>query len=524
MTQHEERDHEMNMTEGAGDARRPQSNEAEEGVLCAMMEDMELAWDKFGSRLRSELFYHPRRSILAHAMIDMHVSAMPVDIVTLTGWLRKSGQLDKVGGPAGVTDLLPVRHSPLFALEHYMATVEDMAARRLLLAQAGEMRKTAFDYTQPWRAGLEATEQALFNLHEKTSHGGMVPIGRLVPGVLGQLEKAMNSRGHVTKGIATGMTSLDRITMGIEPGLFILGARPSKGKTAAMMQMALNIGLGQGDYEEFRQEPMDVGIFSLETGDVNLARRALLNLAAVNMRRIADGLLSYAEKDAITEQAKRLMSAKIHIEACYGLSIQDLRARARMMVKRLGLKVIMIDYLQLITSTSKRAQQNRQAEVAEASVGLKHLAHELQIPIIALAQLNREADVARPRASQLRDCGQIEQDADYIALLCDPPEWASQNDPEDCPWTYLGIDLVKNKDGATTNGLDPLVQRFDREFFRLTSLERKLLSNDEDERQQNFQPRPKVDHDRPTRGRGRPRKDGSSGTARPDDSSSMFED
>jgi len=516
-------DHDPTATYG-----HPQSNEAEEAVLCAMMENMEKSWDSFGRRLRTELFHHPRRRLLCHAMIDMHVSNLPVDVVTVTDWLRKAGDLEKVGGPGGVTDLLPTSFSPLAAVEYYLATLEDMAARRLLLDQAAEMRNAAFDYTTDWRLTIEATEQSLFDLHAKTSHNGMVHISTLVPDVLTELDRAMNSRGHVTRGLATGFTSLDRITMGIEPGLFIIGARPSMGKTALAMQLALNIGLGadfgMGDYDEFNQPAKDVGILSLETGDVNLARRALLNLAAINMRRIADGMLSNAEKLSVTESAKRLMKAKIHIEASYGLSIQDFRARARLMVKKLNLKCLIVDYLQLMTSTSKKAGANRQIEVAEVSVGLKHLSHELKIPIFALAQLNREGDCARPKASMLRDCGQIEQDADYVALLCQAPEWASDGEAEETPWQWLGLDIVKNKDGGTTNGLDPLVLRFDKEFFRLSSRETKLFSNNKEQRQ-GYTPQPKYDAtQREKRPRGRPRKDGSSGTDRPDDSEAMFDD
>lgn len=498
--------------------RTPQCNESEQGVLCAMMENMEHAWAQFGPRLRDELFHHPRRRILCHAMIDMHVSALPVDIITLTQWLRTSGELEQVGGPSGVSDLMPMDYSPLTAVEHYLVTLEDMAARRLLLVQADEMRKTAYDYTQPWRSGLEATEQALFNLHAKTSHGGMVHISKLLPQVMTQIETAMNSRGHVTKGIATGFTSLDRTTMGIEPGLFIIGARPSKGKTAFAMQLALNLGLGcehgMGDYDEFNQPALDVGIFSLETGDVNLARRALLNIASINMRRIADGLFSAKEMELVRQSLGWLMKAKIHIEASYGLSIQELRAQARMMVKKLGLKALIVDYLQLLVSTSRKAQQSKQVEIAEVSVGLKHLAHELQIPIFALAQLNRDGDCARPKAIHIRDCGQVEQDADYVALLCDAPEWVSQNDTDDTPWGYLGFDLVKNKDGPTTNGVDPMVLKFFKECFRLTSMERKLFSNNEDQRQGAPQ------HDgtaRPKRPRGRPRKDGGATTGSDDE-------
>jgi replicative DNA helicase len=291
--------------------------------------------------------------------------------------------------------------------------------------------------------------------------------------------------------------------------MFVIGARPSKGKTTLLMQIVLNIGLGQGDYPEFRQEPQPVGVFSLETNDTNLVRRGLLNLAGINMRRLQDGLMSRAEQQGLMAASEQIMGSKIYIEACYGLTIQELRAKARNAVRKHGLKAIFIDYLQLMQTTAAvRKSGNRQAELAEISIGVKMLGHELNIPVFVLAQLNRDGDVARPKMSQLRDCGQIEQDADYCVLLCDPPEWAGANDPEDCPWTYLGLDVVKQKDGATTTGGDPLAVRFDQEFFRLTSIEQKLFSNNPEQRQPI---KPKFDHNREKRPRGRPRKEPQAG-------------
>lgn len=487
----------------------PVDKTAEEALLGAMIWDISGLYARHGGRLKDELFHSDLTRCLAHAIIDMHVSAQDVDVVTLTNWLRKSGELEKMGGPSRVTEIWArTSQSPgLGFVENYLKILEGMATRRMLLKQSEALAIAAVNYELPPEDALAEAEAALFDLHAKESHDGMEHVSKIIPAVVHEIQETVNRKGHVTSGIATGFTSLDRMFMGLKPGVHYVAARPSKGKTAFMMQIALNVGMGMGDYPEFDQSPMEVGIFSLETNKVSLVKRGLLNLAQLNMQRMRDGQMSRAQQEALVEQSKRLMQSKIFVEASFGLSIQNFRVKARMLMKKLNLKLIMVDYLQLMTSTSKKSAGSREREVAEISYGLSMAGHELGIPIICLAQLNREGDVPRPKVSSLRESGQIEQDAQTISILCDAPEWASRGDPEDAPWKYVGVDVGKQKDGPTTNGTDPVVVRFDNEFYRMTSIDEKLFSQRAEERQTSQQPRDKSSYDRPRGPRGRPRKD-----------------
>ncbi len=494
----------------------PWDEEAEKGMLSCLLQDPARWMSESITKLPPEAFYHVAHETIYRRLIVLHDRQAPIELVSVSNALRDAEELDKVGGPAYVSDLfvfIPVTSH----WAYYLAIILNKWHLRRVMATAQSIMDDArrfghedTDTDLPQFVGR--CEQRLFEIYqelaEKTSRRGLVPVSAIMPEVLDQMEKAMASRGHTTRGIATGLTALDRITLGIEAGMFVIGARPSKGKTALVMQMALNIGLGQGDYPEFRQEPLPVGIFSLETNDANLVRRGLLNLAGINMNRLRDGFMSDQEKAQLIASARQLNRSNIYVEACYGLTIQELRAKARNAVRKHGLRCLIIDYLQLMqTDSAVRKTGNRQAELAEISIGVKMLSHELDIPIFVLAQLNREGDCPRPKMSQIRDCGQIEQDADYCALLCDAPDWIGRDDPEDAPWTYVGLDIAKQKDGATTLHTDPLPIRFDKEFFRMSSVDEKLFSNNPDKRQPTAPQ--KYDANRPKRPRGRPRKDGS---------------
>jgi replicative DNA helicase len=186
--------------------------------------------------------------------------------------------------------------------------------------------------------------------------------------------------------------------------------------------------------------------------------------------------MSRQQKDELGAAVTELAQSQIYLHESFGMSIQELRATARMMVARHGIKLILVDYLQLLTSSSKAAQYSRQAMIAEVSTGLKHLAHEFDIPVIALAQLNREGDKARPSMADLRESGQIEQDADYIGMICDAGQGGGE-DGEVVEDEFMGIDIAKNKDGPTTTDGNPLVLYFDKSIFRLRSWTDSLLSN-----------------------------------------------
>mgnify|MGYP000293583813 CR=1 FL=1 len=490
--------------------RFPLDPRAEQAVISAMMWDMPTVFEKYGGRLKSELWHVELNREIAMAIVDMHVSAIDVDVVSVTHWLREHNQLERIGGPARVSELLlTLSNSPtLHQLDYHLKILEGMSARRLMLKQSEALAIAALDYSQSSDQALAQAEAALFDVHAKGTHDGMEHVSKIIPAVIDEIDETIKRKGHVTSGVATGFTSLDRMFMGLKPGVHYVAARPSKGKTAYMMQIALNVGLGMGDYPEFDQAPTGVAIYSLETNKVSLVKRGLLNLAALNMQRIKDGQFSRAQQDDLKSKAMKMNGSKIYVEASFGLSIQNFRVKVRMLLKKHPeIKLIMIDYLQLMTSSSKKAEGSREREVAEISCGLSMAGHELKIPIICLAQLNREGDVSRPKASSLRESGQIEQDAQTITMLCDAPEWVSKDDPEDAPWAYLGADVVKQKDGPTTNGIDPVVMRFDKEFYRLTSTDEKLFSNQSQQHQPSAGPREKSNYDRQKGPRGRPRKD-----------------
>jgi replicative DNA helicase len=347
------------------------------------------------------------------------------------------------------------------------------------------MAAAATDTTQAWKAAIEKAEGDLFNLHEQSTKRGTRHIKEVVNEVVDEIQLAYNNKGHIAGGVQLGFTDLDRVIMGLKTGLFVIAARPSRGKTVLACQIALNVGTGRGHYHEFKQAPIPVLFFSLETTDRALTRRMLLNEWTVPISKARDGLMSRAEQDKLGAAVAELRRSHIWLHESFGMTIQELRATARMQISRLpertdGLPkcVVLLDYLQLISSSSRRAQQSRQIEIAEISMGLKHLAHEFDIPVITLAQLNRDGDKARPGMADLRESGQIEQDADYIGMICDAPEELTQGeDGLPSEQEYMGFDLAKNKDGPTTTDGAPLVFPFDKSIFRLRSWSDSLLSN-----------------------------------------------
>lgn len=469
----------------AGDPRLnvalPEAPESEGCLLSMLMNAPGEVWQEFAHRMKGHLFAHPARLTMFMLVVELHTGGVELELTTFTGMLRQRGELDLVGGPAEVTLAWQLFQIPQRGMiEHHVKVLEEMHVRRGMIRAAWGMVATARDTTVPWKKGLEKAEGDLFNLHAATSRRGTRHIKEVVPEIVNEIETAYANKGHVTSGMALGFTDLDRTLMGLKTGLFIVAARPSKGKTVFGCQVALNVGaaVGREHYPEFNQEALPVLFFSLETTDRALTRRMLFNRWTVPITEARNGTISRLNQDKLKTSARELMGSKIYLHEAYGMSIQEMRATTRQMVARHGIKLIIVDYLQLLTSESKAAQYSRQAMVAEVSIGLKHLAHEFDIPVIALAQLNRDGDVARPTMAHLRECGQIEQDADYIAMICDAPEAEGGEDDLPSEDQFMGLDLVKNKDGPTTTDGPPIVLKFDKSIFRLRSSTDKLLSND----------------------------------------------
>jgi replicative DNA helicase len=292
---------------------------------------------------------------------------------------------------------------------------------------------------------LDEVERDILKMSESRSGGTIEPVKSLVNKAIGMVENYFNRQGTLG-GLASGFAELDRMTDGMHGGeMIIIAARPSMGKTSLAMNIAESVVLNQ---------KLPVGVFSLEMTAESLVLRMLCSNARVNLRNIREGFMSESDFPKLTSSAGKMSSAPLYIDDTPGLSILQLRTRARRMWQQHGIKLFVIDYLQLLHSTSRRAQENRQQEIAEISSGIKALAKELKIPIIVLAQLNREMEKdksRKPRLSDLRESGSIEQDADLVGLLYKPAtedEDAPQTEdsPEGIPVNLL---IAKQRNGPT---------------------------------------------------------------------------
>jgi replicative DNA helicase len=471
----------------------PHSPDAEEGVLACLMNDPETYMPESITKLKADAFHSDTFREIFHTMQDLFICESPVTPVTVADRLRQAGNLDKVGGASRISELYTTTPASASIWAYCLEQMLDHWTTRRLIRASAETIVAAQNFrksepTQKAHHLVVEAEGRLTELQPASSRNGLQHIRHLLPGAVDDITRAYSNRGHVTRGIATGFTDLDRATMGIETGLFILAARPSKGKTVAMLQMAKNMGFGVADYSPFEQAPLPGGIWSLETEAQRLVRRMLCSHAQINLGRARDGMMSRQSQDDLRAAVPLFMASNIYLEACFGLSIQEFRVKVRQAVKRFGLKWVMVDYLQLLSSSSRAAQMSRTTMMAEVSNGLKALAHELDIPIFALAQINRDGDKPRPSMADIKDSGQIEQDADYIAILCDADGGDKDNatDDDDDPDgpQFVGLDLVKLKEGKTTSDGPPIRIRFDKEFFRMVSTTDKLFSNNPNQRQQ----------------------------------------
>jgi replicative DNA helicase len=260
-----------------------------------------------------------------------------------------------------------------------------------------------------------------------------------------QIEKVYENRGSVT-GLPTGFTEFDQMTSGLHQAeMIVIAARPSMGKTALAMNIAEHVALVEGK---------PVAVFSLEMSSQQLVQRLLCSRAKVNLQRVRNGFLSERDFPSLTAAASRLAAAKLFIDDSPGLSIAELRAKARRLVASHQVQLLVIDYLQLLRSTSRRAQDNRQIEISEISGGIKSLAKELNIPIIVIAQLNRQPDArakegGRPRLSDLRESGSIEQDADVVGLLVRPEYYETDEEAKQEKAGEAELIIAKQRNGPT---------------------------------------------------------------------------
>src|SRR5881628_1804571 len=391
----------------------PHSVDAEQGVLGSMLISPRETIAECVEKINEEYFYVPAHRTIYDVLVDLWNAGQAIDLITFTQVLRDRNLLDSVGGAAFVTSLFTF--VPTAAnVGYYLDIVRDKYILREIISAATESVRRAYEEQDEVNNLLDEVEQRIFAVGEDRFKGEMLSMKEQVMSTLESIEKLFENKGAIT-GVSTGFRDLDKLTSGLHSSeMIVIAARPSMGKTALAMNIAEHAAI---------EVKLPVAIFSLEMSAQQLVQRMLCSRARVNLAKTRDGFLAEADFPKLTHAASKLAEAKIFIDDTAGLTILELRAKARRLKAQHDVQLIIVDYLQLLRSTSRRAQDNRQLEISEISAGLKGLAKELKIPIIVVAQLNRQPEQrtgGKPRLSDLRESGSIEQDADLVGLLVRP--------------------------------------------------------------------------------------------------------
>ena len=386
----------------------PHNLEAERCVLGSIILDNPLISEAIEFVGKDDFYLGNHRAIFER-MIQLYEASRPIDFVTLTDELRNCGQLDSIGGAAYISSLID-GVPRVSNLEYYARIVREKATLRNLIKRSSEIINTCYEQQDDVDAVLDSAEKAIFDLAGSRIRAGFQSITEIARRSLKKIETAASQREMIT-GIATGFTELDQLTSGLQPSdLVIVAARPSMGKTA----LALNIGTHAAVLGK------TVGLFSLEMSSDQLLIRMICSEARIDAHKLRTGYLSKDEWRKITETVGRLAAVKIFIDDTPGVSLLETRAKARRLQAEHGLDLLIVDYLQLM-SGGKARYENRQQEISSISRGLKGLAKEMNIPLVALSQLSRAPEQRtgqhRPQLSDLRESGSIEQDADLVLFI-----------------------------------------------------------------------------------------------------------
>jgi len=385
----------------------PQNIEAEESILSAILIDNDALLDVIEA-LGPEDFYRTAHQKIYEAITDLFDKAEPVDLVTLANKLKEKGQLEVVGGAsylARLVDTVPLAVNA----RHYAKIVHDKASLRRLIEKANAIVKRCFEERGEAEDVIDFAESAVFELSEQKARQSFYPLSKIILGNIETLEENQGNRSLVT-GVPTGFNQLDNLTSGLQNSdLIILAARPSMGKTALALNIARNAAVDGN---------IPVAVFSLEMSKEQLSLRMLCSEARIDSSRLRGGFFSMEDWHRLTDAAGILSESPIYIDDSPSLSAMEIRAKARRLKMDKNIGLIIIDYLQLMQGRS--SAERRDLEISEISRGLKALAKELELPVMALSQLNRMLEQRtdkRPRLSDLRESGALEQDADVVAFI-----------------------------------------------------------------------------------------------------------
>ncbi|MGF1655592.1 MAG: replicative DNA helicase [Verrucomicrobiales bacterium] len=388
----------------------PHSADAEKALLSSILFDANALLPECIERLQPGPFYIPAHQIIYETMVEMWDQKVAIDWVTLSDQLTKRKSLDKVGGVLGLHNILSSVHSADLA-SYYLDIVQEKATLRRLITTCNDCSRRSYFAEEGVSSLLDTVESEIFAITQKTSVGTVIPMARLAMEVVDEVETLIKNKGQLS-GVPFGFADLDKLTTGMHGGeMLVLAARPGMGKTSFALNVVEHVALHQ---------KLPVAVFSLEMTSKELSKRMICSHGRVDMQKVRSGQIGAQDFPNFTNAASDFSESPIYIDDSGRISILDLRARSRRMKSRYKIELIVVDYLQLVYSDSKRAQDGRQSEVAEVSAGIKALAKELNIPILVLAQLNRNPENregGKPRLSDLRESGSIEQDADVVMLL-----------------------------------------------------------------------------------------------------------
>jgi len=383
----------------------PNAIEAEAALLGSMILDWRVCGEVLQMLHGPDDFYKPAHAAIYETLIELYDANQSIDVVQLNQRLRDKQQLEKVGGVDYLIELAESVPSAS-AAQHYAQIVRDKAVLRRLIDASGRILYDAYNADSPASELLDTAEQAIFQIRQAGTSNDASNLKELLQETFDQLE---SQDGRLLTGVETGFFELDEMTNGLQSGeMIVVAARPSMGKTAFVLNMAEHIAANN-------QQP--VGVFSLEMGKQQLAQRLLCARSGVDAHKLRRNMLGRDDFAQLSVAVGELSEAPLYIDDTPGLTLLELRAKARRMAARYDVQAILIDYLQLMSAPGA---ESRQQEVSNISRGIKALGRELNIPVVCLSQLNRQPEGReghRPRMSDLRESGSIEQDADVVMML-----------------------------------------------------------------------------------------------------------
>ena len=418
----------------------PQAQELEDSVLGALMIEKD-AYGTVADLLRPEVFYKDQNRMVYEAIRELASQDQPIDMLSVAEKMKSQGTLDKAGGAIYLAELTR-RVASTAHLRYHAEIVAKKATARDLIAMAAQIEEKAFDETQDIDDLMQEAEAGIFEITQRSQKRDVTQIDSVIEEAFARMEKAAQNTGSIS-GIPSGFAALDKITSGWQtPDLIIIAARPAMGKTAFVLSMAKNMAVDRN---------IPVAIFSLEMSNVQLVNRLIMNVCELEGDKIKTGKMSKEDARRLNTKINAMKGKPLYMDDTPSLSIFELRSKARKLVREHGIKMIIIDYLQLMNAQGSSFGSREQAR------GLKGLAKELDIPIIALSQLNRGVEARQgvegktPQLADLRESGAIEQDADMVCFIHRPEYYHLYNDDK------TGKDLrglaqiivAKHRNGAT---------------------------------------------------------------------------